>query len=427
MALHNGTYTIDRQLSGGGMNPAYLACEKLAGESRYVVLKVFPQADRVRLHNEVRTMLQLRDENLVMIYTSFEEHQLFFLVLEYLNGGNLRDAMKNHNGILPVPLAIKWFSQICEGLHYLHTRPTPIVHQDLTPDNIALRLPEDVAVILDFGISRFLSGNVLSSADIYGKPGYASPEQYRGIADVRSDIYSLGATLYYCLTGAEPIAADDREKGHVLPSPHLKNRTISEELNHVILKALELDPNARYQSALEVEDALSRCAKITQFQNIDAFVAYLQSGEVARKRGIQMLRDGELRTFTKKLGMKVTALTQAEHEPDDQWALELAVRALGKLDTPIQVRTNLREVNDALKRGQDGILIINHTSQQGMFLGEIRIIEPWVMIKQPRFVCGPGETCQIPIFVDQDAYQKTHERQKGLRLRPLDPITVLRI
>jgi outer membrane protein assembly factor BamB/tRNA A-37 threonylcarbamoyl transferase component Bud32 len=187
------------------------------------------------------------------VYDFFEENTHMYLVLELINGPDLETVLEQAGGPLKEMDVGNWAVQICDVLSYLHSHePEPIVFRDMKPSNIVLT-EENRIVLVDFGIARLVDPTNRKGTMI-GTEGYASPEQFRGIAGAASDIYSLGATLHQLLTGSDP-RGETPFTFHERPIRAL-NPSVSPEMEAVIMQALEYDVDARWASAEEFKQAL---------------------------------------------------------------------------------------------------------------------------------------------------------------------------
>ncbi len=220
-----GKYLLLRKLGGGGMGRVYLASVSgpAAFEKKVVVKTILPtltqNKDYVQLFlNEARLGARLSHSAIAGIFELAEENGLYYLVMEYVDGWTLRQAIKGAqkmNRLLNPARVAEVVARACEGLYYAHTltdrngRPLGIVHRDLSPQNIMISREGDVKII-DFGVARSdLSTNETVAGTIKGKICYMSPEQSRGErVDARSDIFALGIVLYEALTGNNPFERD---------------------------------------------------------------------------------------------------------------------------------------------------------------------------------------------------------------------------
>jgi len=203
---------------------------------------------------QAKILNRLDHPQLPKVEDFFEESSRHFLVMEYIDGKNLDDVVKEGEDFFPEEKIISWAIQLCEVLYYLHSqKPHPIIFRDLKPENLILT-KEDAVKLVNFGISKIFDphSRTLAVAKTIS-PHFSPIEQYAMVTDARSDIYSLGATLYYIATKSLPIDAIDRSMNNVpLKFCREFNKSISLELEGVILKAMELDKEDRYQSAEEM-------------------------------------------------------------------------------------------------------------------------------------------------------------------------------
>lgn len=209
--LQEGFLTLERQLAFGGLSAIYLVKDN---QGKHMVLKeaVIPkEADQelqkqsiAMLEREARYLSALNHPGLARVYDYFVEDARHYLLMEYIKGTDLRRYVKE-NGPISAKEAIDWAAQIAEILAYLHEQEPPIVHRDISADNIILREDETGAeslAIIDFGAANTFLGT--ATCTLIGKQAYIPPEQLRGKATVKSDLYSLGCTIFFLLTGKDP-------------------------------------------------------------------------------------------------------------------------------------------------------------------------------------------------------------------------------
>jgi serine/threonine protein kinase len=151
---------------------------------------------------EAKLLMKLDHPGIVHVLDCFNEGERNYLLLEYINGVDLRQLVRQ-NGVQKESDVLEWAVQVANALKYLHEREQPIIHRDLTPDNIVLRNDGKV-LIVDFGAANEFIGN--ATGTFVGKHSYIAPEQLRGKATVQSDIYAFGCTLFFLLTGSDPEA-----------------------------------------------------------------------------------------------------------------------------------------------------------------------------------------------------------------------------
>jgi serine/threonine protein kinase len=204
-----GRYSIDRLLGGGGMGMVYLARDqRLANRPcaiKEMVDHFIDQAQRIEANEyfarEADTLAQLKHQAIPAITDRFELANRHYLVMEYVEGRNLEEELAVRGEPLPEGLVIDIARQLCDVLIYLHGLAPPIIYRDMKPSNVMLNSNGRV-VLVDFGIARLFKA--ARKGTMIGTLGFAPPEQYQGLVDPRSDIYSLGATLHYVLTGRDP-------------------------------------------------------------------------------------------------------------------------------------------------------------------------------------------------------------------------------
>ncbi len=204
-----GRYKISRLLGGGGMGMVYLANDqRLANRPcaiKEMVDHFIDQAQRIEANEyfarEADTLAQLKHQAIPAITDRFELANRHYLVMEYVEGRNLEEELAVRGEPLPEGLVIDIARQLCDVLAYLHGLVPPIIYRDMKPSNVMLNSNGRV-VLVDFGIARLFKA--ARKGTMIGTLGFAPPEQYQGLVDPRSDIYSLGATLHYVLTGRDP-------------------------------------------------------------------------------------------------------------------------------------------------------------------------------------------------------------------------------
>ena len=204
-----GRYQIQRLLGGGGMGMVYLAHDqRLANRPcaiKEMVDHFIDQAQRIEANEyfarEADTLAQLKHQAIPAITDRFELANRHYLVMEYVEGRNLEEELAARGEPLPEGLVIDIARQLCDVLVYLHGLVPPIIYRDMKPSNVMLNSNGRV-VLVDFGIARLFKA--ARKGTMIGTLGFAPPEQYQGMVDPRSDIYSLGATLHYVLTGRDP-------------------------------------------------------------------------------------------------------------------------------------------------------------------------------------------------------------------------------
>jgi serine/threonine protein kinase len=244
------------------MGVVYEAEDKRLG-GRHCAIKEFspehlPLQDRAwavqTFQQEAAILSQLSHPGLTNVTDYFAEGSNEYLVMELIEGGTLADQLdRARSGRLPQVEALDITRQLCGVLEYLHRRTPPIVFRDLKPANIMLTSQGQVKLI-DFGIARLFKPGQAHDTISLGTPGYAAPEQYggQGQTDPRSDIYSLGVVLHQMLTGYDPARTPFN-----LPLTRTLNGTVPPNIEAVIRKAVQVDPNQRFQMIAELRAKLS--------------------------------------------------------------------------------------------------------------------------------------------------------------------------
>jgi predicted Ser/Thr protein kinase len=246
-------------LGAGGMGAVYRARQR--GLDRLVALKILPPkfsgdpAFAERFAREARTLARLNHPNIVDVYDLGQTGQLYYFLMEFVDGVNLRQMMQAHHLTPQEALAI--VPQICEALEYAHGEG--IVHRDIKPENILLDQKGRVK-IADFGLSKLLGGatqavQLTQANHVLGTLHYMAPEQFENplAVDHRADLYSLGVVFYEMLTGELPLGR------FALPS---QKAAVDARLDELVLRTLEKDPNRRYQHASELRTEVEAIAGV---------------------------------------------------------------------------------------------------------------------------------------------------------------------
>lgn len=261
--LLNKRYRIIEILGQGGMGSVYRAIDENLGVDVAVKENLFTTEEYARQFRREATLLaSLRHPNLPRVTDHFEiENRGQYLIMDYIEGEDLRERM-DRDGILPEDEMIIIGMAMCDALTYLHSRKPQVVHRDVKPGNVKIA-PDGRIFLVDFGLAKVIQGSQATTTGARAMtPGYSPPEQY-GTArtDQRSDIYSLGATLYAALTGALPEDGLARAMEQTELTPvRRQNPKISRRTAAVIEKALSVQPDARFQSAEEFKQGLFSAA-----------------------------------------------------------------------------------------------------------------------------------------------------------------------
>ncbi|MGB7295410.1 MAG: protein kinase [Candidatus Aminicenantales bacterium] len=255
-----GRFQVTEELGKGGMGRVYKAYDAEIGE--YVALKILkPEiaADEgivERFRNELKLARRISHRHVCRMFDLGRSQETAYIAMEFVSGEDLKTLLRRV-GQLPVKRTVEVALQVCEGMAEAHR--LGVVHRDLKPQNIMIDRDGN-ARIMDFGIARSLKGKGVTEAGvILGTPDYMSPEQFEGKeADQRSDIYALGAVLYEMVIGEPPFEGETplivaaKHKTEKPRDPQEINSQVPEGLSRLILRCLEKDKEARYQSAEEV-------------------------------------------------------------------------------------------------------------------------------------------------------------------------------
>ncbi len=320
MSLQPGTfigkYVVRRKLAEGGMAEIYLCSVRgPEGFEKDVVIKRIrsflsddPQFVEMFIA-EARLASRLNHANVVQIF-DFDKHEdSFYLAMEYVRGKSLWDLRRRSRELmmpLPPTLVAHIGSEVARGLHYAHRltergKPLGLVHRDVTPHNVLLSF-EGAVKLADFGIAK--AGNKLTSPGMLkGKFAYMAPEQARGDdVDARTDVFALGIVLWEMLTGARLFDGDSdvavlkAVQQSVIASPARLNPDVHSDLDAVVMRALERDPQARHQTAQELERALGqfilRNADSIEETDVGGFLRRLYADELQHRDGIDGTTSG---------------------------------------------------------------------------------------------------------------------------------------
>lgn len=274
-------YTVVRQIGEGGMSAIYLCqCSAPAGspDAGHWVLKEMTVSYRDRKDQdnavalflrEAQLLQQLRHKNLPRVLEQFvldrngrvlaaadhanqdQSSLKYYTVMEFVEGEDLGKMLLRNPQGFPEARAVAWAVEIATVLYYLHSQKPPIIFRDLKPSNIMISRGQ--VKLIDFGIARRFDAFKKKDTVRIGSPGYAPPEQYSGQTNARSDIYALGVTLHQLLTGRDP---SETQTPFKLPSVRALASAVSPATEAIVMRATELDPQARFKTALDMKRAL---------------------------------------------------------------------------------------------------------------------------------------------------------------------------
>jgi eukaryotic-like serine/threonine-protein kinase len=258
MVLNNDgpRYYITRVIKAGGQGSVF---ETIGDDGKvYAVKEMIDNftnpKDRTeavdRFEAEAKMLRRLSHPRIPQVYADFKDEGRQYLAMEFVRGEDLEEVIRKHPGGLPEQQVLEWADEICDVLGYLHNhKPEPIIFRDMKPSNVMIE-PDGKVKLIDFGIAKVFQRAERGTQ--IGTPGYAPPEQYQGLATVESDIYALAATLHHMLTGRDP----RDEPPFSFPPVYGLKPTISKRTSEALQKALQMNPEDRFQSIAEFRDAL---------------------------------------------------------------------------------------------------------------------------------------------------------------------------
>lgn len=262
-------YLIQDQIGLGGMSAVYKARDlHFPNVVKWVAIKEMVNQARDPLvrktivrnfEREANILATLNHPSIPRIFDYFTQDSRSYLVLEFIDGKDLEAKISDTEGFISEQQVVSWAIELCDVLTYLHGHdPEPIIFRDMKPSNVMINQHNHV-MLVDFGIAKhFQSGQ---KGTMIGTEGYAPPEQYRGEANQLADIYALGATLHHMLTRKDPRL---EAPFYFAECPVRKvNPNVNPEIETVISKALQYNPEDRYQSSAEMRDAMIMAAKRT--------------------------------------------------------------------------------------------------------------------------------------------------------------------
>lgn len=263
----NARYEIVRRIGGGGMGAVYLAKDRNLGDAPRAVKEMVEAHLDPGLHEkaigdfkrESLLLTSLEHPSIPTIYDYFYDESLgrFYLVMKFISGGDLASRLRNApGGKIDEKTVADWGMQTADVLEYLHSRPKPIIYRDLKPANLMIDGNTSRIMVIDFGIARWVKQEEKGVTAV-GTMGYAPPELFGGRVEPRSDVYSLGATMFHLLTGSDPqdnpLLIFDFAKN---PRPRQIAPSISSEMEQILMRSVEYKPEDRFASAGAMRDAL---------------------------------------------------------------------------------------------------------------------------------------------------------------------------
>lgn len=274
--LFGGKYRVLDILGHGGMGAVYLAENTTLG-TKWAIKTISKAADSdFDLLAEPNILKKINHPALPRIVDIAEDSEFLYIIEDYIEGESL-DKQLTHIKKFDEATVLEWAKQLCNIFHYLHNlKPNPIIYRDLKPGNIIISSDNTVKLI-DFGIAREYKAGSGSDTTYMGTRGYAAPEQYgTGQTDARTDIYSLGVTMYHLLTGKSP-----NEPPYEFKQLRRIDSSLSEGIEYIVNKCVQNNPDNRYSNIVEL---------FSDLENIYTFNSYYKK----KKRGqrIKLLSEG---------------------------------------------------------------------------------------------------------------------------------------
>jgi len=390
-------YVIVRTIGHGGMAAVYEARDTRRGTScaiKEMSLSTVPTQERPQaIQNflaEARILSRLNHPNLPAFTDFFTEGTRHFLVMEFVDGKTLEDLLEANKGPFSERRVLGWARQLCDVLEYLHNQQPPIIFRDLKPGNIMLTRGGRIKLI-DFGIARLFRPSSGQDTQLLGTPGFAPPEQYGSSqTDERSDIYSLGMTLFQLMTDSV------NDTGFGVKDVHLNYPDISPPVARVLEKATSLKPDDRYESIVVFRRALLGIGTF-RFENGGEATTPDELAELCShypEEAVDYLDAGEIESWLQEIGKDemargVRRIHATVGDPD------MAVERLIALLNGTEIRTRTSQP------GQTGVHTrVPGNSSQGGRTGSVQ--EPVLVIEPKTIDLGqvyPGLSAPILLTI----------------------------
>jgi len=371
----DGKFKIVQVLGEGGMGTVYKV--ELVGRPGYyravkeLLINLNTSAEErrsaiERFDKEIDLLFSLKHPHIPSFLLSFQERGNYYFVMEFVPGQSLDKMLEKNKGPLNEEDVIKWMMQVCEALSYIHSFNPPIILRDLKPGNVMVTPSGDVQLI-DFGIARRFDPNKRTNTENLGTISYASPEHLGSLTspgqrrspqnpgklvqtDARSDIYSLGATMFHLLTNYEPDPIQTPATGSIrAKNPRLRavrvGNTVVCPVEQVIIKAMQQNPDQRFQNAEAMRTALQHClpnyappstVQIPAVTSANATILVPTNGLICPRCGFQN-RPGA--KFCKRDGQPLTqGATAVPPQARVQYAARAPIQARPIASQPIRAR-----------------------------------------------------------------------------------------
>ncbi len=258
----DGRYLIHAMVGQGGMGAVYKAVDtrikgRVCAVKEMSVLQLPPSERAMAIQNferEAQLLAELHHTALPKVHDYFQEGHSgrYYLVMDFVEGDSLENLLVQRGSPFPEAQVRQWAAQLCDVLTYLHDQSPPIIFRDLNPRNVMVDPATGKLKLIDFGIARFFKAGNSADTQAFGSPGYAPPEQYgQAQTDARSDVYSLGVAILNLTTMHDP-STDPFN----LPLARGVSPLVSSELESIIYRATQTQPDLRYQTTADMQCAL---------------------------------------------------------------------------------------------------------------------------------------------------------------------------
>jgi serine/threonine protein kinase len=292
--LLQNRYLVRKQIGQGGMGAVYMATDQRFGSSVALKETFFDEPNlRKAFEREARLLNHLRHPALPRVSDHFVEEDGQFLVMEFIPGADLSEILKEKKAPFPLASILDWADQLLDALDYLHTHEPPVIHRDIKPQNLKLTA-RGAIVLLDFGLAKgtpLQASRVTATGSLFGYSfNYAPLEQMQSAGtDPRSDLYSLGATLYHLMTNVTPPDALTRATAMVNTEPdplrpaNEVHPQVSAPVARVLVRAMAQSAAQRPQTAAEMREALREARRQSSAHDVPAIVPTLTDANLSER------------------------------------------------------------------------------------------------------------------------------------------------
>lgn len=425
-----GRYEIMEEIGGGGMALVYKALDVLL--NRHVAIKVLRQQfvyDEEfirRFRREAQSAASLSHPNVVSIYDVGQEDDVHYIVMEYINGQNLNEIIKER-APLPVEEAVRFATQICDALDHAHHNQ--IIHRDIKPHNILIGRNGRVKVT-DFGIARAVTSTTITqTGSVVGSVHYFSPEHAKGVTTgEKSDLYSLGIVMYQMLTGRlpfqgeSPISVALKHLQDEFEDPRLINPLIPQSVENIILKAMRKNPAERYHSAHDMLTDLDTC--LLPERSKESRVYFASNDDDEQTKVVSAIRPNsipipppekeEVRNMERDRGRKSSAVAKPSFwKKPAVWVsiVVLVLVIMGAIVMYVNATMNVPEVTVKSVLNETEANATQILKDQGLVVSDDIVYEyqegkePGIVFAQdpePNSVVKQGATVKLSVTVDKD-------------------------